>query len=160
MPTGTALPKQTFRDTHAILTDGRVPLRLMGLIIAVLLAVTAGILVISTPQTAASAAQVALATAVDEHVQGTHSNEGTPHDHQSSAKDLAAVQNDCGDPASGDHGGGGTECCNMGACHAVQAIAAPLLHVPYASAATVAMLGDEQVEGVVPGGLERPPRTV
>jgi hypothetical protein len=35
-----------------------------------------------------------------------------------------------------------------------------MLHTPYPSAAAIAALGDEQVEGVVPGGLERPPRTV
>jgi hypothetical protein len=47
----------------------------------------------------------------------------------------------------------------MGACHAVQALAAPILHVPYASAVAIAALGDQQVEGIIPGGLDRPPRT-
>jgi hypothetical protein len=135
-------------------------LRLVGLIIAVLLAVTAGILVISAPHAAASGVQLALATAVGEHVDGTHSHEGTVHDDHSSVQDLAEVRNDCGDPASQHHGSGGTDCCNMGACHAFQALAAPILQTPYASAAVIAALGDEQVDGVVPGGLERPPRTV
>jgi hypothetical protein len=135
-------------------------LRLMGLIIAVLLAVTAGIFVISAPHAAASGGQLALATVVGEHVHGTHSHEGTVHDDHSSVQDLAEVRNDCGDPASEHHGSGGADCCTMGACHAVQAIAAPMLQMPYASAAAIAAVGDEQVEGVVPGGLERPPRTV
>ena len=135
-------------------------MRLMGLIIAVLLAVTAGILVISAPHAAASGAQPALATAVGEHVHGAHSHEDTVHDAHASVEDLAEVRNDCGDPASQHHGSGGSDCCNMGACHAVQALAAPMLQTPYASAAAIAALGDEQVEGVIPSGLDRPPRTV
>jgi hypothetical protein len=35
-----------------------------------------------------------------------------------------------------------------------------VLQTPYASAAAIAALGDEQVEGVIPSGLDRPPRTV
>jgi hypothetical protein len=132
----------------------------MGFIIAVLLAVTAGILVISAPHAAASGGQPALATAVGEHVHEAHSHQDMVHEDHSSVQDLAEVRNDCGDPASQHHGSGGVDCCNMGACHAFQALAAPMLQTPYASAAAIAALGDEQVEGIVPGGLERPPRTV
>ena len=134
-------------------------MRLMGLIIAVLLAVTVGILVISTPHAAASGERLALAATVLGHDHATHSHEVALDVVQLSAHDHASARNGCGDPASGDHGGGGTDCCNMGACHAVQALTAPVLHMPCASAITIAALGDEQVEGVVPGGLERPPRT-
>lgn len=160
MPFVTALSNQSVRDTHATLTDGRLPLRLMGLVIAVLLAVTAGILVISTPHAAASDGQAVLAAAVGEHVHGADSHQDTVHEDHSSVQDLAAVQNDCGDPASEHHASRGTDCCTMGACHAVQTLAAPMLHTPYASAAAIAARGDKQVEGVIPGGLERPPRTV
>lgn len=155
----TALPKQTFRDTHAVLTDGRLPLRLMGLIIAVLLAVTAGILVISTPHAAASGERPVSAATSLGHDHVAHGHEGTVDVEHSSGHDHASAQEDCGDPASGAHRGSGADCCNMGTCHAVQALAAPMLHTPYASAAAIAALGDEQVEGVVPGGLDRPPRT-
>ena len=160
MPFVTALSKQSVRDTHAILTTGVRPLRLMGLIIAVLLAVTAGILVISTPHAATSGERPVPAATVLGNDHATHSHEGALDVEQSSAHDHASARNDCGDPASDHHGTGGTDCCNMGACHAVQALAAPMLHVPYASTITIAARGDEQVEGVVPGGLERPPRTV
>jgi hypothetical protein len=159
MATGTALPKQTYRDTHAILTDGRLPLRLVGLIIAVLLAVTAGILVISTPHAAASGERLASAATVLGHDHAAHSHGGAVDVQPASAHDHASARNDCDDPTSGDHGSGGTDCCNMGACHAVQALAAPVLHVPCASTAVLAVVGDQQVEGIIPGGLDRPPRT-
>jgi hypothetical protein len=132
----------------------------MGLIIAVLLAVTAGILVISTPHAAASGERLPLAATVLGHDHAAHSHEGAVDVEPEPAHDHASARNDCGDPASGDHGAGGADCCNMGACHAVQALATPMLHVSYASAVTIAARGDEQVEGVVPGGLDRPPRTV
>jgi hypothetical protein len=132
----------------------------MGLIIAVLLAVTAGILVISTPHAPASGERPALTANVPGHDHAAHAHEGAADVEPASAHGHASARNDCGDPASGDHGNGGTDCCNMGACHAVQALATPMLHVPYASAITIAARGDEQVEGVVPGGLDRPPRTV
>jgi len=133
----------------------------MGFIISVLLAVTAGILVISTPHAAASGNRLVSAATVLGHDHGAHAHESTADvvEH-SSGHDHASAQQDCGDPASGAHRGSGTDCCNMGACHAVQALAAPMLHSPYASAVAIAVLGDEQVDGFVPGGLERPPRTV
>ncbi|MBJ6127759.1 hypothetical protein [Microvirga splendida] len=155
----TALSKQSVRDTHTILTDGRLPLRLMGLIIAVLLAVTAGILVISTPHAAASGEHPASAATILGHDHATHSHGGVADVEPASAHYHASARNDCGDPASGDHGSGGTDCCTMGACHAVQALTAPVLHMPCASAAVLAVVGDQQVEGVIPGGLDRPPRT-
>jgi len=131
----------------------------MGLIIAVLIAVTAGILVISTPHAAASGERLASAATVLGHDHAAHSHEGEVNVEPASAHDHASARNDCGDPTSGDHGSGGTDCCNMGACHAVQALAAPVLQTPYASAAAIVALGDEQVEGIIPGGLDRPPRT-
>lgn len=134
-------------------------MRLMGLIIAALLAVTAGILVISTPHAAASGERLVAAATVLGHDHAAHSHEGAVDVEPASAHDHASAQEDCGDPASGAHHGSGADCCNMGACHAVQALAAPMLHAPYASAITIAARGDEQVEGVVPGGLDRPPRT-
>ncbi|MGF9760115.1 hypothetical protein AAII07_33465 [Microvirga sp. 0TCS3.31] len=160
MPFVTALSKQPFHDTHATLTDGRLPLRLMGLIIAVLLAVTAGILVISTPHAAASGARLAVAVADVGHDHAAHSHGDTVDVGHSSAHDHASARKDCGDPASGAHDGSGADCCGMGACHAVQALAAPMLHTPCTSAAVLAVVRDDQVESFVPGGLDRPPRTV
>jgi hypothetical protein len=135
-------------------------LRLMGLIIAVLLAVTAGILVISTPHAAASGDQLAVAATVPGHDAAAHSHGDTVDVEHASAHDHASAQKDCGDPASGAHSGSGADCCGMGACHAVQALAAPMLHTPYASAVALAVAGDDQVGSIVPGGLDRPPRTV
>ena len=135
-------------------------MRLTGLIIAVLLAVTAGIFLISTPHAAESGDRLTLAESIAGHVIGAHSHEGAVERDQTSAHDHASAQKDCDDPASGTHGGDGAACCNMGACHAVQAIAAPTVQMRGASAVVLAMVGDEQVEGVITGGLDRPPRTV
>jgi hypothetical protein len=132
----------------------------MGLIIAVLLAVTAGILVVSAPDAAAMDDRLTLASVFGEHVHEDHADMAHAHDVQSPGHDHASAGKDCGDPASGSHGGGGMDCCGMGACHAVQALAAPMLHVPCASAIALAVAGDEQVESVVPGGPDRPPRTI
>ena len=153
------MSKRSFRDTHAVLTDGRLSLRLMGFIIAVLLAVTAGILVIPAPHAAASGERLAPAATVLGHDHAAHSHEATVDVEHSSGHDHASARNDCGDPASDHHGSGGTDCCNMGACHAVQALVAPVLHMPCASAAVRAVVGDQQVEGIIPGGLDKPPRT-
>ena len=134
----------------------------MGLIIAVLLAVTAGILVISAPDAAAMGDRLTLASVPREHVHEDHVHADTAHTHdvQSSRHDHAFAGVGCGDPASGSHGTGGMDCCGMGACHAVQALAAPMLHSPCASAVVLAVAGDEQVRSLVPGGLDRPPRTI
>jgi hypothetical protein len=120
----------------------------MGLVIAVLLAVTAGIVVIAASQAAASSGRHSLTLPQTGHV-----HEGMSHD-------QAATREDCGDNSSGDHGSGGTDCCGMGACHAVQLTAAPVLHSPYVSAAAIAAIGNEQVDGITAGGLDRPPRTI
>lgn len=132
----------------------------MGLIIAVLLAVTAGILVISTPHAAASGERLAEAVTVPAHDHAAHSHGDTVDVEDASAHDHASAQGECGDPASGAHGGTGADCCSMGACHAVQALAAPMIHMPCASAVVLAVAGDEQVEGIAPGGFDKPPRTV
>ena len=135
-------------------------MRLTGLIIAVLLAVTAGIFVISTPHTAASGERLTSAEILLDQVLEAHSHEGAVEGDQSSAHDHASAQKDCGDPASGAHGGDGVACCSMGACHAIQSIATPMVQLRRASAVVLAIVGDEQVEGVITGGLDRPPRTV
>ena len=160
MPSAASLSKQPVHDTHAVLTDGRLTLRLMGLIIAVLLAVTAGILVISTPHAVGSGDRLAVAVTVLKHNHAAHSHGDVVDAVPASAHDHASAQEDCGDPVPGAHRGSGTDCCNMGACHAVQALAAPILHSPCVSAVVLSMVGDKQVEGVVPSGLDRPPRTV
>lgn len=131
----------------------------MGLIIAFLLAVTAGILVISTPHEAASGGRLALAATVTGHDHGAHAREGTVDVEPSSTHAHASAQEDCGDPASGSHRGSGADCCTMGACHAVQVLAAPMLHTPPTSSVAIAMFGNEQVDGNIPGGLDKPPRT-
>jgi hypothetical protein len=134
----------------------------MGLIIAVLLAVTAGIFVLSAPDPAATGDRLTLASAFGEHVHADHVHADTANadDLQSPGHDHASAGKDCGDPASGSHGTGGMACCGMGACHAVQSLAAPMLHSPFASAIVLAVASDEQVRSLVPGGLDKPPRTI
>ncbi|MFC4171584.1 hypothetical protein ACFOYU_05875 [Microvirga sp. GCM10011540] len=137
-------------------------MRLIGLIIAALLVVAAGVLVISAPQAVASGGQIIqlFATDTDAHGSQVHAEMDHAHGVRSAALDHhASTQEDCGDPASGNHGRAGADCCGMGACHAVQALAAPTLHSPSTSAAIIVLVGDEQVAGITPGGLDRPPRT-
>lgn len=133
-------------------------MRLTGLIIAVLLAITAGIFTISTPHAAAPRLQTAFFASVDGH--GNHTHPGMDLVHESQSHDHAAAQADCEDPVSGSHKEPGADCCSMGACHAVQILAAPMLLSPFGSAVSVVIDGGEQVEGIIPGGLDRPPRTV
>jgi hypothetical protein len=133
----------------------------MGFIIAVLLAITAGILVISTPHAAAPGGQIALVAAVDGHIHAAHSHEATVRDGESMGHDHASTWKEgCGGSSQGTHSSGGTDCCNMSACHAFEAVAAFLLHTSCAPGVVVAAVGDEQVEGVFLEGLDRPPRTV
>ncbi|MFC4173272.1 hypothetical protein ACFOYU_14585 [Microvirga sp. GCM10011540] len=137
-------------------------MRLIGLIIAALLALAAGILVMSVPQAVASGGRILLSSAVDGHVHGSDVHVDADHEHgvQAPAHDHASAPKDCGDPASGTHGKAGADCCGMGACHAVQALAAPMLHTPCTSAAAIALTRDDQVAGVAPDSLDRPPRTL
>lgn len=149
-----------FRATYTSPVNGKPSLRLFSLVIAVLLAVIAGLIL--TPALQATAWRGSDAPIVLENAHGhsSHMHRGTQHGHEntSSSYDRASIAGDCGDPASGIHGGG-ADCCSMGSCHAVQAIAALMLHTPCASTIVMTVLGDEQVEGIAPGGLDRPPRT-
>jgi hypothetical protein len=154
------LSNQSFHDTHSTLTIERLPLRLLGLTIAVLLAVTTGIFVISTPHAASLGERLASVATLLGHDHAAHSHEREVGAERSSAHDHDSARNDCGDPTSGSHSSGGPECCNMSTCHAVHTLVAPMLHAPCASGVAVPLLCDEQVAGIAPGGLDRPPRTV
>jgi len=160
VPSVTVLSKQCIHDTHSTLTIERPLLRLLGLTIAVLLAVTAGILVVSTPHAASLGERLASVATLLGHDHAAHSHERVVGSEQASAHAHDSARNDCSDPASGDHSSGGPDCCNMSACHAVHTLTAPMLHVPCASAVAVPLLCDEQVEGIALGGLDKPPRTV
>lgn len=135
-------------------------MRLTGLIIAALLAIVAGIITISPPHAAAPRGHHAISASVDGQGDHMHASAEMGHGGQSVSHDHASTQTDCDPPVSGSHKGPGTDCCNMGACHAVQVFATPMIHSPFGAAIAIAMEGDEQVEGIVPGGLDRPPRTV
>jgi len=160
MPSTTVLSKRCFHDTQSTLTIERPPLRLLGLTIVVLLAVTAGILVISTPHASSLGERLASVAILLGHDHAAHSHERAVGSEQASAHDHDSARNDCGDPTSGSHSSGGPDCCNMSACHAVHTLVAPMLHAPCASDVAVPLLCDEQVESIPPGGLDRPPRTV
>jgi hypothetical protein len=134
-------------------------LRLISLIIAALLAVTAGIVVISAPQAVVSGDRTLLPSVVGGQVHGSHTNADSEHGVRPPAHDHIFAKKDCGDPASEGHHGSEADCWGTSACHAVQALAAPMLHAPYASATVLALIRDNQVGSVVPGGLDRPPRT-
>ncbi len=132
-------------------------MRLMGTIIVALLAFTMAIFPISVPQAAASGGHphTAMVGAVhaDAATDGDHG-----HVHEAASHDIAL--NTSADHDQGSHDCSGPVCCSMGTCHAFQAIALPDLFVPAASVMPVSFPGDEQVEGIVAGGLDKPPRTI
>jgi hypothetical protein len=121
----------------------------MDAIIAGLLALTMAIFPISMPRAAASNGPEHSFTLDTHH---------THDDVLASCDQAFAIV--CGDHGSGNHDSSGSNCCGVGVCHAFEVSAAPDVHWPYATAAPMAIAGDEQVEGVNSGRLDRPPRTV
>ena len=132
-------------------------MRLMGTIIVALLAFTMAIFPISVPQAAASAGHRHAATA-----DAGHAHAALDGDHEHPDRDgVPRHRPEClGRSRPGSHDCSGPVCCSMGTCHAFQASALPDLCSPAASIVPVALPGDEQVEGITAGGLDRPPRTV
>jgi hypothetical protein len=123
-------------------------LRLMGPIIAVLLAITMAIFPISMPRAAAPGVH-GHALTLETH---THDGVGLSCDHGASVT--------CGDHESANHDADSPSCCGMTVCHAFQISAAPDVLTPCMRVTSVSVSGDEQVGGITPGGLDRPPRTV
>ena len=79
----------------------------------------------------------------------------------SSAMDHdTAPGSDCSNHPDGSRDKSGPPCCGMGACHAVEMTVAPDVSSPVTAAVPLAIVGDGQVDGVIPGRLDRPPRTV
>lgn len=135
-------------------------MRLMATIIVALLAITMAVFPISVLPAAAPAGH--------QHAAGTV---GHGHGHEHAGMDGSHRHADVassGHTALADFGGHdgnsddctGPVCCSMGTCHAIQVSALPGLYSPTASQAAMAVTGDEQVGGIVTGGLDRPPRTV
>jgi hypothetical protein len=132
-------------------------LRLMGTIIVALLAIIMAIFPISVPQAAASAGHRHAATADAGHAHAvTDGDHGHAHEMASHGIDLSAST----DHDEGSHDCSGPVCCSMGTCHAFQASVLPDLSSPAVATIPVALPGDEQVEGIVAGGLDKPPRTI
>jgi hypothetical protein len=132
-------------------------LRLMGTIIVALLAFTMAIFPISVPQAAASAGHRHAAIAETGHAHAVLDGE---HDHAHATASHGTDLSVSADHEQGTHDCSGPVCCSMGTCHAFQAIALPDLFSPAASIVPVAFPGDEQVDGITAGGLDKPPRTV
>jgi hypothetical protein len=129
----------------------------MGVIISALLAFSMVIFPIAMPRAAVPGAQRTIAMSDQGHV---HGNSGHAHDEASLTCGQLADHHGCGDHDPGSHDANGIDCCGMGACHAFQISAAPDLQSPLLLATPVGTFGDEQVEGFIPAGLDRPPRTV
>jgi hypothetical protein len=121
----------------------------MGHIIAVLLAITMAIFPISVGQAAAVKGS--------EHVVALDAHH--PLDEALATPD-GIVAGTCSDHHTGNHDGTSPGCCGIGICHAFQVSAAPAVYSPHRSAVLMALAGDEQVDGIVSGRLDRPPRTV
>jgi hypothetical protein len=122
---------------------------------------------ISVPQAAASTGHVHAAMAAGHPhavtARAGHTRAAFDGDHGHVHE--PATSHDIALEASADHGQdphecSGPVCCSMGTCHAFQAIALPDLFSPAASIVPMAFPGDEQVEGITAGGLDKPPRTV
>lgn len=131
-------------------------MRLAGAIVIALLATIMVILPISVPSAAASTGHA------HHGVSAGHGHGGGQHGETAEAPATChddSVGVGCGEHAGGSHGQGDA-CCGGVSCHSVQASAAPDVSSPVASAIPLVILGDEQVAGIVPGRLDRPPRTV
>jgi hypothetical protein len=129
----------------------------MGTIIVALLAFTMAIFPIAVPQAAASTGHPHAATAGTGH---THAVLDGEHDHAHATASHGTDLSASADHGQGAHDCSGPVCCSMGTCHAFQASVLPDLSSPAASTIPVALPGDEQVEGITAGGLDKPPRTV
>jgi hypothetical protein len=129
----------------------------MGTIIVALLAFTMAIFPISVPQAAASAGHRHAATVDTGHAHAAFDGD---HEHPdevgSHGTDLGAAA----DHGQGSHDCSGPVCCSMGTCHAFQTSVLSDLSSPAASTIPVALPGDEQLESITAGGLDKPPRTV
>ena len=133
-------------------------MRLMGIIIVALLAITMAIFPISMPQAAASMGPEHPVTA---DIGYAHATFDGVHEHaavMASCDDVVA--SGCSDHDPGPHDPAGPNCCGMGMCHAFQLSVTPILNSPALSFAPVAIAGDEQVASAVSGRIDRPPRTV
>lgn len=156
---GSSLSNPNFRDTYPLSTTRSFSsLRLMGTIIVALLAITMAIFPISMPQAVAHAAHQHVTRVGTGHEHGV-AERGHQHPDLQASHDAAAVGlSGSHDPDTQDCTG--VVCCSMGACHAFQDTAPPSLFSPAVSEISIALTRDEQVEEVIVGGLDRPPRTV
>jgi len=155
------LSEPHFRDTEPILTNGSdSPLRLLGTIVAALLAITMAIFPVGMPQAAASTGHSHAALAAG------HSHAGGSAPHHDEAAGLqavchsSAVQSDCDRNPADPHDHGDANCCGGLGCHSFQVSSAPIISSPITSRILIAVAGDEQVSGIAPGRLDRPPRTM
>ena len=135
-------------------------MRLMGPIMALLLAVTMAIFPISMLRAAAPGVHehpVTLSADL-EHLPTS----GSEHASQTEVGscDVPPVLADCGSHGPGSHDTSSPSCCGMGACHVFQVTLGADMHSPVLSSAPVGIPGDEQVVGVISGGIDRPPRSV
>jgi len=150
-PCKVALANQVFHGTHPIRVTRSIPLRLVGPIIAVLLAITMAIFPISVPHAAVS---------------GVHNHAAAHgHDHQEHAVEASVscdhqVVEGQHSEHEGTPDGAGSSCCSIGGCHAVHVSLVAGLPSPAVAPLPSAISGDEQVDGVISGRLDRPPRTV
>ncbi|WP_046867842.1 hypothetical protein [Microvirga massiliensis] len=124
---------------------------MMGRVIAVLLAITMAIFPISMPRAAMPGGHHHAAALEGDH--GTADGVSAMHHHVSD-------DGDCRDHFGGLHDGSGAPCCGMGACHAFEMAVAPDVSSPVTAAVPLAIVADGQVDGTIPGRLDRPPRTV
>jgi hypothetical protein len=149
MSRSSRLPAQPFRETYSVLMKWSASLRLIGTIIAVVLAITMAIFPISMPRAAVPSGH---------HHGAMHSGHGH-HDHAAmpTCDHRTVAHDETGDQSS--HDAGGQVCCSMGACHAFQVGTVPALHVPSPEAISVAANGDEQVNDVISSRLDRPPKS-
>lgn len=123
-------------------------MRPMAPIIAVLLAITMAIFPIAMPRAAASADHRSTVT-LDTH-----------HSHGEADVSCARASVTCGDHEGDGHEASGSGCCGMSVCHAFQVSAAPAILCRHVTMTSVTVARDEQVGGVTPGGLDKPPRTI
>jgi ABC-type nickel/cobalt efflux system permease component RcnA len=156
---GSRLSNPNFHDRYLTPTNRSSPLlRLMGTIIVALLAITMAILPISGPQGAAQAAHQHAVVTTAGHAHGEADGNHSHADLQVSLD--TGTLGISGDHDSDTHDCTGVICCSMGTCHAFQITAPAYLYAPAVSQVSMVMTRDEQVEDIIIGGLDRPPRTI
>lgn len=136
-------------------------MRLMRPILAALLAVCIAIFPIAMPRAAAMAGHShQTASAAHAHEASGHAHEHASASSENGGAHLAVIAEHDAHASDGEASGDGPSCCGTTTCHSFQTSSPPMLCKRLPVMALVEAVNDHQVQGLVSGRLDRPPRTV